>query len=219
MFEHAANRLQEGAGGGRRAGRGRCGRPLFSARTTDYWNPSHIHRKREARATTFRPSHFRNRHFLTYTPSRLPLRIHCEHPFAKFASTERHHQISRWRHQQLGYPTSRVTVSRALHGIRSRSRWSGVRGVSKLARAVRGRFTHLTSGLFERRSDTHCAPPALGAKPRARPTIFGAKNPGFRSHGDRDRNTAISTRHARTRPWSTHYATSAAQATCGYLLN
>lgn len=45
---------------------------------------------------------------------------------------------------------------------------------------VRTRCTHLTSGLFTRRSVSHCAA-ALAGPPRARPTIFGAKNPGFRS--------------------------------------
>ncbi|CAB3244075.1 unnamed protein product [Arctia plantaginis] len=70
------------------------------------------------------------------------------------------------------------------------------------ARAAWRRRTHLTSGLFKRRSDTHCAAPALAGQPHARPTIFGAKNPGFRSSIAIATNVPITGRHAPTHRYS-----------------
>lgn len=77
-------------------------------------------------------------------------------------------------------------------------RWWATSRWSIQARAAWRRRTHLTSGLFTRRSDTHCAAPALADQPHARPTIFGAKNPGFRSSIAIATNVPITGRHAPT---------------------
>lgn len=94
------------------------------------------------------------------------------------------------------------------------SRWSGPGEVSKLPAWRSARCTHLTSGLFTRRSDTHCAAPALAVSPRSHPTIFGAKNPGFRSSIAIATNVPTATRHAPTHSYTTIFATIANRRTC-----
>ena len=105
------------------------------------------------------------------------------------------------------------------HWARSRAAGCGHSGSwwSIQAAGVARGCTHLTSGLFKRRSDTHCAAPALAVSPRSHPTIFGAKNPGFRSSIAIATNAPTATRHAPTHGSATLLAALANRRTCDYV--
>lgn len=211
MFGHAANRLQavraRGVGGAR-------GLTIFSEDARTMKPESYPWKTRAARA--HRPT--------------LPATTHTQCTLTywltnyRYANPSQRIQNNVSQNKSTGSPESK---SRSLDTPHTRAlcvtvwhspgprRCGGRPGeVSKLPAWRSARCTHLTSGLFTRRSDTHCAAPALAVSPRSHPTIFGAKNPGFRSSIAIAANMPTATRHAPTHSYTTIFATIANRRAC-----
>lgn len=205
MFGHAANRLH-------RCARGVGGAPRLTIFSEDARAMKPESYPWSTRARTARPYATPDTH--THWPTAVLHEI-CQ-PSQKIQNN-----ISQNESTQLPESTSRSLDTphmMALWGHWARSwaaagavgsRWS----IQAAGVAARG-CTHLTSGLFKRRSDTHCAAPALAVSPRSHPTIFGAKNPGFRSSIAIATNMPTTTRHAPTHGFFTIFATIANRRTC-----
>lgn len=157
-------------------GAGAGGTPLFSARLRARWNLSHINGKREhdTRITNI-PLRISFYVRLTIEPALTLIQLNFQKHLRKLLRKAQGENTEELRIQKLGYSTlHKFTAQNPTLGVRS---WAGVgSGVSRsgCAGSPHERALHT--------AERHALrAPALAVSPRARPTIFGAKNPGFRS--------------------------------------